>query len=296
MKKLLLLAALLTTAAFTACNDNKADDGQQAAIDSLSYELGMMQSAPMQQLADYLQQAGADSAAVDELIKGMQDGLKGADNQKKLAYLIGTQIGVQSAIQMKQMEASIMPDSLTHLNKSQFMKGFLATAKGTPYVVDGDTLTAMQVQQRMQARIQKLTAASNEAKYGDLKGKNQKFMAEVAKKAGVKKCAGGNVYYKVVKAGTGEKPTAADQVEVAYEGRLIDGTVFDSSIQRGQNATFPVGQVIKGWQIALTEMPVGSEWEIYIPADLAYGEQGAGQNIPPYAALVFKVTLVKIVK
>ena len=96
--------------------------------------------------------------------------------------------------------------------------------------------------------------------------------------------------------GTGEKPQVTDKVEVNYEGRLIDGTVFDSSYQRNKPSTFRANQVIKGWTEALTMMPVGSKWELYIPQELAYGDREQGRQIKPYSALIFTVELLGIVK
>ena len=102
--------------------------------------------------------------------------------------------------------------------------------------------------------------------------------------------------YEVITAGTGEKPTAENQVRVHYHGTLIDGKVFDSSVDRGEPAVFGVNQVIPGWTEALMLMPVGSKWKVYLPSNLAYGEQGAGQDIAPNSVLVFEVELLEIVK
>lgn len=101
--------------------------------------------------------------------------------------------------------------------------------------------------------------------------------------------------YEVITAGTGAKPTADDQVRVHYHGTLIDGTVFDSSVDRGEPATFGVGQVIKGWTEALQLMSVGSKWKVFIPSELAYGERGAGNDIGPNSTLVFEVELLEII-
>jgi FKBP-type peptidyl-prolyl cis-trans isomerase len=101
--------------------------------------------------------------------------------------------------------------------------------------------------------------------------------------------------YEVLTAGTGAKPAAADQVRVHYHGTLIDGTVFDSSVDRGEPATFGVGQVIPGWTEALQLMPTGSKWKVYLPSNIAYGERGAGGDIGPNAALIFEVELLEII-
>ena len=120
------------------------------------------------------------------------------------------------------------------------------------------------------------------------------FLAENAKRESVVTLESG-LQYEVVTEGNGATPSAADQVKVHYHGSLIDGTVFDSSVQRGEPATFGVTQVISGWVEALQLMPVGSKWRLFIPSDLAYGAQGAGQHIAPYSTLVFEVELLEIV-
>ena len=119
------------------------------------------------------------------------------------------------------------------------------------------------------------------------------FLAENSKKEGITTLSSG-LQYEVITEGNGPKPSATDQVKCHYHGTLIDGTVFDSSVQRGQPAVFGVNQVIKGWVEALQLMPVGSKWRLFIPSDLAYGEQGAGGSIEPNTALIFEVELLGI--
>ncbi len=121
----------------------------------------------------------------------------------------------------------------------------------------------------------------------------EKFLAENKNKPGVVTLPDG-LQYVVMKEGTGPKPKATDKVKTHYHGTLIDGTVFDSSVDRGEPITFPVGGVIKGWTEALQLMNVGSKWKLFIPSDLAYGEQGAGGVIAPYATLIFEVELISI--
>jgi len=140
--------------------------------------------------------------------------------------------------------------------------------------------TRMQEKQAQQAKAQ--------AKVGEL------FLAENAKKDGITVTESG-LQYEIISAGTGEKPTAKSRVKTHYHGTLIDGTVFDSSVQRGEPIDFAVGGVIAGWTEALQLMPVGSKWRLYIPHNLAYGERGAGASIAPFSALIFDVELLDIV-
>lgn len=121
----------------------------------------------------------------------------------------------------------------------------------------------------------------------------QKFLEENQKRDDVTITESG-LQFSVINQGEGAIPARTDRVRVHYTGRLIDGTVFDSSVQRGQPAEFPVSGVIPGWIEALTLMPVGSKWELYIPSELAYGERGAGASIPPFSTLVFEVELLEI--
>ena len=119
------------------------------------------------------------------------------------------------------------------------------------------------------------------------------FLRENGKREGVTTLASG-LQYEVISNGTGPKPTIDDNVTTHYHGTLIDGTVFDSSVDRGEPASFPVGGVIKGWTEALQLMSVGSKWKLYVPYDLAYGERGAGPQIGPYSTLIFDVELISI--
>ncbi len=129
---------------------------------------------------------------------------------------------------------------------------------------------------------------------GKAKAAGEKFLAENKDKEGVVTLPSG-LQYKILKEGNGPKPKASDTVKCHYEGRLIDGTVFDSSIRRGEPAEFPVGGVIQGWVEALQLMPVGSKWQLYIPSEMAYGSHGAGQAIGPDETLIFDVELLAIV-
>ena len=132
-------------------------------------------------------------------------------------------------------------------------------------------------------------------KYADNKAAGEKFLAENKEKEGVITLPSG-LQYKVIKEGKGAKPTETDRVKVNYRGTLIDGKEFDSSYKRNEPATFRANQVIKGWTEALTMMPVGSKWELYIPSELAYGTRETGGDIKPFSTLIFEVELLEIVK
>lgn len=138
-------------------------------------------------------------------------------------------------------------------------------------------------------------ATAEQMEMNEVKQQGETFLAENAARPGVVTLPSG-LQYEVLQEGTGEKPTVNDEVTVHYRGTLIDGTVFDSSIERGEPVTFPLNKVIKGWIEGLQLMSVGSKWKLYIPSDLAYGPRGAGARIPPNSALVFEVELLSITR
>ena len=150
-------------------------------------------------------------------------------------------------------------------------------------------LTHAEAQKVVSEHFQKLA----EEAYAQNKASGEAFLAENAKKEGVVTLPSG-LQYKVLVSGNGASPKASDSVECHYEGRLISGTVFDSSYQRGETATFGVTQVIAGWVEALQLMKEGDKWQLFIPYNLAYGERGAGAQIPPFATLIFDVELIKV--
>ena len=152
---------------------------------------------------------------------------------------------------------------------------------------------AQQMVQQFFAEQEALQQAANAEKGKAAKAEGEQFLAENAKKEGVKTTASG-LQYQVLRDGNGKQPKATDQVECHYEGTLIDGTKFDSSYDRGQTATFPLNQVIAGWTEGLQLMHEGAKYRFFIPYQLAYGERGAGASIPPYAALIFNVELVAV--
>lgn len=163
--------------------------------------------------------------------------------------------------------------------------------KGLKDVLGGakTEMSHSEAQQVVNEHFRKLS----EAAYEQNKASGEAFLAANAKKEGIVVLPSG-LQYEVVTEGSGKKPSATDRVQCHYEGTLIDGTVFDSSIKRGEPAVFGVNQVIKGWVEALQLMQEGAKWRLYIPYDMAYGEHGAGEMIPPYSALIFDVELIKV--
>lgn len=195
----------------------------------------------------------------------------------KRSYAIGANVAKNLKLQEISVDTALVS------------QGFLDEMAGKSQLTDADLGVIMQqlqgeVRQKVMARQEKDGAAN--------KKRGEEFLAANLKKDGVKTLTGG-VQYKVIKAGEGKKPGEADTVQCNYRGMLVDGKVFDAS-QPGKPASFKVSQVIPGWQVALKEMPVGSKWQLVIPADKAYGERGAGNIIGPNETLVFEVELVGI--
>jgi len=149
--------------------------------------------------------------------------------------------------------------------------------------------------QKLQQALQKAETEQQGAAAAEAEAKEKAYLEQNGKRDGVITTTSG-LQYEILTSGSGAKPGRTDTVKVHYEGRLLDGTVFDSSIRRGEPAEFPVNQVISGWTEALQLMNVGSKYRLHIPADLAYGARGAGQAIPPFATLVFDVELLDILK
>ena len=177
--------------------------------------------------------------------------------------------------------------------KSQFpdidLKNFELAIKDVLDDKKEPKITAADAQKVIQDFFKKQQAKASES----IIEEGEKFLEDNKKRNNVITLESG-LQYEILKSGEGPKPSLEDQVTTHYHGTLIDGTVFDSSVERGQPATFPVGGVIKGWTEALQLMSVGSKWKLFVPYNLAYGERGAGPQIGPYTTLIFEVELIKI--
>jgi len=201
-------------------------------------------------------------------------------NVDSVGYAIGILVGSNN---LKQLDAA--PDGAS-INKESMAAAFKAASMGEEAVI---------TEEQAQAIVQKFFEGAGEREAQKNLEEGNAFLEKNKAREGVTTTESG-LQYEVLTEGTGEKPAATDQVRVNYHGTLIDGKVFDSSVDRGEPVVFGVSQVIPGWTEALQLMPVGSKWKIYIPAEIGYGERGAGGDIGPNAALIFEVELLEIVK
>lgn len=299
MKKILTLAlALVVSASFSTIDAAKKKKDKKEAkaefvkapvkllssSDTLSYTTGM---AVTNGLIGYMQtQLGVDTAYMADFIAGFEEAVKGLDDPRQKARMAGVAIADQVSGRMLsgiKQEIEGAPDSISN---QLFFRGFSDALLG-----DTTVMTTAKAETVSRDKME----VNRKAKVAALTEKGSAFLAENAKKEGVISLPSG-LQYKVLKQGDGIVPQKTDKVKVHYEGRLIDGTVFDASSKHGtEPATFRPDQVIKGWTEALTMMPVGSKWQLFIPQELGYGERAAGQ-IPPYSTLIFDVELVGIDK
>ena len=287
MKKFSILAAVVLAAIMGSCTNGTPKANLKDDVDTLSYAFGVAQTRG---LKEYLtQRMDVDTTYIDEFIKGLNEGANAGDNKKKAAYYAGIQIGQQISQQMvKGINYEIFGDDSTRtISLKNFMAGFISTTKGKGNLmtIDEATATVENLMQSVKARVL-------EEKYGDWKKQCEDYMAEIAKKEGIKELGDG-VYYEVLTEGTGAIPADTSRVSVNYEGKLINDTIFDSSYQREEPIKFRCNQVIAGWTKALTNMPVGSTWMVYIPQEQAYGDREAGK-ITPFSCLIFKIELLGI--
>ena len=290
MKKIHLLAAMAVAAAtFTACGNSTPKAQLKTDVDSMSYAIGLVQSQYVRQA---IQQGQViDTTYMSEFIKGINEGVNAGDNKKKAAYIMGLQIGQQISTQLvKGINHEVYgEDSTKTISLKNLLAGFITGVNGKKGLMD-----PTQAQNVAQAKMEAIKTKTMAKEYGPNKAAGEKFLAANAKKPGVVTLKSG-VQYKVLKEGKGTIPSDTSTVQVQYEGRTIDGKVFDSSYKSGRPVTMHANQVIPGFSEALTPMPEGSVWEVYIPQQLAYKERQAGQ-IKPFSALIFKIELVKVGK
>lgn len=288
MKKVSLILAMGVAVALSSCTAQSPKANLATDVDSLSYAIGL---ARTQGLDQFLAQQGIDSTQIAQFLKGFYAGAAKTSEEDK-AYMAGMQIGHMVSTQWVEgfTRQIFGNDSTQTLSRENMLAGFVAgvaKAKGA--------MTPEEAQQYMNTQMDAIKAKAIAVKYADNKAAGEKFLAENKEKEGVVTLPSG-LQYKIITAGKGEIPADTCRVKVNYRGTLIDGTEFDSSYKRKEPATFRANQVIKGWTEALTMMPVGSKWELYIPSDLAYGSRETGGDIKPFSTLIFEVELLEIVK
>lgn len=280
---ILTVVAVLALIA-TSCSEYKEKSVKLGDnLDSLNYSFGYVNGKI---LREYHLKNDTTGEGLKSLMKGINDGLneKAVDETLKPVIEMGSMIGNQ----LKTNE-DFYGDSTLTMNYDLLRQGLINGISKSDGMMNADA-----ARDYFNHTMEAMQAKKMEASYGPNKSNGEAFLAENAKKEGVVTTASG-LQYEVIVAGKGAVPAATDKVRVHYHGTLIDGTVFDSSVQRGEPAEFGVNQVIKGWVEGLQLMPVGSKYKFYIPQDLAYGAQAQG-NITPFSTLIFEVELIAIVK
>ena len=283
MKRIILIAlTVIVSASFYTASAQKVT--LVTPSDSLSYAAGATMTDGL--LPFLKQQYGVDEAFIDDFLRGFEEALKSNVDDPMKAYGAGIQIAAMVKDRMLPSISKDLESSDYSMQSNLFQKGFIAALKK-----DSTVFNEEQAKKFFNARMEAVTLAKQET----VRKTGEQFLNKNRQKEGVKVTPSG-LQYKILEKGNGPIPTKDDQVIVKYEGRLIDGTVFDSSYKREDPTNkFRPTDVIKGWTEALTMMPVGSKWELYIPQELAYGARQTG-NIPAYSTLIFIVELVGIDK
>lgn len=304
MKKISLLAAAFAAVVLGACEGGAGSKmgtlgaGSNADlandVDTICYVIGNFNGKQMKSNIFSKDGMDIDSAYVQEFLKGVKEGAGEGLSAKEKAYVAGVSMGFE----MKQYldkgiksELYGREDSTHTLNTKDFLAGLVAGILNQESRVPGSEIELQGMVRGKISEIYEKTKAEQNAGY---KKENEDYLAKIAKKAGIKELGDG-VYYEVVTEGTGAIPTADQQVKVHYEGKTIDGNVFDSSIQRGEPIELMPTQVIPGWTKALTSMPVGSKWIVYIPYSQGYGEDGYGP-IKGFSTLIFTIEVLDIIE
>lgn len=298
MNKLIITLALAIMAG-ASFSEVKADDKTLVrrdtktelhnGIDSISYAMGIANSNGLDSFIK--ERYGVDQTNADDFIKGLTEGAYSAADKKKAAYFAGIQIGQQIAKTMiSELNQEIFGEDTTKtISLETFMAGFISG-----YTGKGALMTEEEALTITQEKIEEIKIQEGLKQFAGNKAEGEKFLASNKNAAGVV-CLPSGLQYKVIKQGTGAVPADTATVKVHYEGRLIDGTVFDSSYERGESAELRVDEVIEGWTEILQIMPVGSTYEVFVPQELGYGSDEAG-DIKPFSCLIFKIELLGIVE
>ena len=284
MKKTNIFVAVALVAGLSSCSHTPKAQ-LETQLDSLSYSLGI---ASANGLDGYLTRLGLDSTYVVDFLRGVNEGAS-LTSKKDIAYQAGAAIGqniLNNMIPNVNREL-FMTDTTKTISKENLLAGF---AEGA-LTKRGD-MKFDEAQIYVNTTMDKVKEQSMEVMYADYKAENEKFLAENKTKEGVQTTPSG-LQYKILVKGNGAVPTKDSRVELHYKGMLIDSTEFDNSYKRQKPTTLLVNRFVKGFSEALTMMPVGSKWQLFIPQELAYGAKLQG-NIKPFSTLIFEVELLNI--
>lgn len=285
MKKIISSIAVISALVFATSCTNSANVKVETSADSLAYAAGIVNSDG---LVDHITtRLMIDPEYIPQVLDGIKESFKSsspADDAKNLGRQLGSQLKNQI---LPYINETIYPAGNDSLDADIFLSAFLAAVNEEETIMDATAANAY-----FMSESEKVRKANMEAAYSNNKEAGIAFLEANKAVEGVQVTESG-LQYKVVKMGKGKKPSATDRVKVHYHGTLIDGKVFDSSVERGEPATFGLNQVIPGWTEGLQLMPVGSKFTFYIPSELAYGDRETGE-IKPYSALIFEVELLGI--
>lgn len=296
MKKQIVIiasAAMAMAVSFTSCGNKPAEAELNNASDSLSYCAGVSNTEGMRQALEA--NFGVDSVYLDEVVAGVREYMDMRDDEKARARNLGKWLGVQYEKGLfPQMNRNFYPDQQDSINVELFLAGL----HDALLCGDDSKIGLIEAQMFIREMSDKAAYDKKIAQYGDIKVAGEAFIDSISKVEGIQSLQVGDdvLYYRVNKVGKGAVPTEENRVKVHYKGTLIDGTVFDSSYDRKEPTVFGVTQVIKGWTEILKTMPVGSNYTVYLPYQLAYGANGGGSKIKPFSALVFDMELIGIEK
>ena len=288
MKYFSMMAAAVAMTAMTMVScDSKGGANLKDGVDTLAYNLGVAQTEGLKQYMTM--QLGVDTTYMTEFIKGMKEGAVNEVDPKKTAYMKGLEVGGQVQQMAKGLTQQVYAgDSTKSVNVKALLAGLVAGLQNEA------AMTADEAYEAFNSQLEPIRIANLEKQYGDNKLAGEKYLEENKAKEGVTVTESG-LQYKVLVAGDGELPSDTTTLKGNYEGRLIDGPVFDSSYERNSPLTVDMAQprVIEGWVEALKLMPAGSKWEITIPQELGYGSQETGGLIKPFSTLIFTVEVLK---
>jgi len=294
MKKLMSIAvvcfAALFTVSFFSCSSQAPKASLKTSIDSVSYAQGVVM-ASQHQIEQFFAQFDIPEAHKDDFNQGFMEtfNINDKKDKKALAKTLGRMMGLQVGVMIVPGFNSYLfgDDSTKTISKENLLSAYLTNVKDPSKLL----MSVDDAQMYSAMALERIRKEEMENRFGNVKNEGQEWLENNKTKEGVVVLPSG-LQYKVISEGKGAKPSYTDMVRVAYKGTTINGEVFDDS----ESAEFQVSGVIPGWTEGLQLMSVGSKYNFYIPNELAYGEQGMGEAIPPYAVLIFEVELLEIIK